>query len=112
MNLVTRDCVIIGGGPAGLTAAIYLARYHLSVTVFDDGTSRAASILLTHNHAGFPSGISGPELLSRVRTQALMYGTEILNQRVTALHRPEGDFVVSLLTMVNCRPEPSSSPRA
>lgn len=38
------DCIVVGGGPAGLTAAIYLARYHLSVLVFDDQASRAASI--------------------------------------------------------------------
>jgi thioredoxin reductase (NADPH) len=41
-----RDCVIVGGGPAGLTAAIYLARYHLSVVLFDNRESRAASIPL------------------------------------------------------------------
>jgi hypothetical protein len=55
-NLPRRDCVIIGGGPAGLTAAIYLARFHLSVSVFDDGTSRAASIPVSHNPPAFPAG--------------------------------------------------------
>lgn len=64
------DCAIIGGGPAGLTAAIYLARFHLSVTVLDDNTSRAAMIPISHNHAGFPDGISGPDLLARMKAQA------------------------------------------
>ncbi|SDB74432.1 thioredoxin reductase (NADPH) [Agrobacterium fabrum] len=95
MDLTIKDCVIVGGGPAGLTAAIYLARYHLTVTIFDDGTSRAASIPVSHNHAGFPGGISGTELLARMRAQANMYGAEILDQRATALRRAEKDFVVS-----------------
>jgi thioredoxin reductase (NADPH) len=90
-----RDCVIVGGGPAGLTAAIYLARYHLSVTVFDDGTSRAASIPVSHNHAGFPGGINGAELIARMGAQATMYGAEIICRRVTALRRAEEDFIVS-----------------
>ncbi len=49
-----EDCIIIGAGPAGLTAAIYLARFHLSIRLFDDGSSRAALIPRTHNHAGYP----------------------------------------------------------
>lgn len=51
------DCVVIGGGPAGLTAAIYLSRYHLRVLVADDSESRAAIIPLSRNHAGYPDGI-------------------------------------------------------
>jgi thioredoxin reductase (NADPH) len=94
-NLPRRDCVIIGGGPAGLTAAIYLARFHLSVSVFDDGTSRAASIPVSHNHAGFPGGINGRELLDRMRRQAVQYGTDIRGTRVTALSGESGNFVVS-----------------
>ena len=90
-----RDCVIIGGGPAGLTAAIYLARYHLSVTVFDDGTSRAAAIPITYNHAGFPGGISGKELLTRIRTQALTFGAEICREKVQELIRENSGFSVN-----------------
>jgi thioredoxin reductase (NADPH) len=95
MEITKRDCVIVGGGPAGLTAAIYLARYYLSVTVFDDGISRAASIPVSHNHAGFPGGINGAELIDRMRAQATMYGAEIIGRRVTALRRAEEDFIVS-----------------
>ncbi|WP_367183227.1 FAD-dependent oxidoreductase [Cypionkella sp.] len=51
MNDKLYDCVIVGGGPAGLTAAIYIARYHLDVIVVEDGRSRAAMIPLSHNHA-------------------------------------------------------------
>lgn len=90
------DCLIIGGGPAGLTAAIYATRFHLSVQVVDAGDSRAAQIPLTRNHAGFPEGISGVALLERMREQAVLYGTALVPGRVTDLRRgPEG-FLASL----------------
>lgn len=87
---VAVDCLIIGGGPAGLTAAIYLARFHLSVMVIDMGTSRCALIPLTHNLAGFPDGISGIDLLARMRLQAERYGATFRDGRVTALARGDG----------------------
>jgi len=83
----TYDCIVVGGGPAGLTAAIYLARYHLSVLVFDDRTSRAASIRLSHNLAGFPNGVSGQELLARMRAQAERYGAHVRHGEVTQLSK-------------------------
>jgi thioredoxin reductase (NADPH) len=86
------DCLVIGGGPAGLTAAIYLTRYHLSLKVVDAGKSRAGWIPCTHNHAGFPGGISGKELLARMREQAQMYGASIETGRVTRLDRIDGGF--------------------
>jgi thioredoxin reductase (NADPH) len=64
------DCAIIGAGPAGLTAATYLRRYHRSVVVFDGGESRARWIPRTHNCPGYPNGISGVDLLQRLREQA------------------------------------------
>lgn len=76
------DALIIGGGPAGLTAAIYLARYHRRVVVVDEGHSRAKWIPLSHNHAGFPDGIAGDELLRRTREQAERYGATILTDRI------------------------------
>jgi len=79
------DCVIVGGGPAGLTAAIYLARFHLRVRVIDAGASRAAQIPCTRNHAGFPDGITGAELLDRMRRQAIGAGAEVVQARVTHL---------------------------
>jgi thioredoxin reductase (NADPH) len=86
------DCLIIGGGPAGLTAAIYLARFHLALTVVDAGNSRARWIPCTHNHAGFPDGISGEELIARMKAQAQHYGAAIETERVTRLDRIEGGF--------------------
>ena len=83
------DCLIIGGGPAGLTAAIYLARFHLDILVVDGGKSRASWIPCTRNHAGFPDGINGEELLQRMRDQACKYGAKIESEFVTTLGRDE-----------------------
>jgi thioredoxin reductase (NADPH) len=91
---VTRiyDCAIIGAGPAGLTAAIYLARYRRSVVVYDRGGSRAALIPTSHNHAGFPEGIAGTELLARMGKQAAKYGAELRVGDVQAVTPEDGDW--------------------
>ena len=96
------DCVVVGGGPAGLTAAIYLARFHLNVRVIDAGNSRAATIPMTRNHAGFPDGIAGVELVDRMRMQARRYGAELVRAEVdgltvaaSGLHVSVGDEVVA-----------------
>jgi thioredoxin reductase (NADPH) len=88
------DCIIIGAGPAGLTAAIYLARYHLSIRLFDSGTSRAAWIPCSHNHAGYPDGIEGKELLRRMREQARKYGAIREEKKVEHLAKVDGQFIV------------------
>jgi thioredoxin reductase (NADPH) len=86
------DCLIVGGGPAGLTAAIYLTRFHLTAKLVDAGKSRAGWIPCTHNHAGFPDGISGKELIARMKEQAQKYGTSIVTSRVSRLDAVEGGF--------------------
>jgi thioredoxin reductase (NADPH) len=88
------DCIIIGAGPAGLTAAIYLSRYHLSIRLFDSGDSRAALIPCTRNHAGFPGGISGKDLLERMREQAREFGAIREEKRVEHLARVADGFTV------------------
>ncbi|RPF70601.1 NAD(P)/FAD-dependent oxidoreductase [Aurantiacibacter spongiae] len=88
------DCIIVGGGPAGLTAAIYLARYHLSIRLFDCGTSRAALIPCTRNHAGYPDGIAGIDLVGRMLEQAEKYGVVHEEKRVEHLARTGEFFVV------------------
>jgi thioredoxin reductase (NADPH) len=90
------DCLIVGGGPAGLTAAIYLARFHLSVSVVDSGKSRAALIPLSRNHAGFPEGISGPDLLGRMRRQAEQYGAGLQSGEVWRLSREANIFLADV----------------
>ena len=81
------DCLIVGGGPAGLTAAIYLARFLLDILVIDGGKSRASWIPCTRNVSGFPDGIEGKELLQRMRDQACKYGAKIESEFVTKLER-------------------------
>jgi thioredoxin reductase (NADPH) len=89
----TLDCLIIGGGPAGLTAAIYLARYRRAIRIVDEGESRATLIPESHNYPGF-KGIGGPELLQRLRDQALQYHAVIETGRVTSLHHhPDSGFI-------------------
>ena len=90
------DCLIVGGGPAGLTAAIYLARFHLDILVVDGGKSRASWIPCTRNHAGYPDGIAGTELLKRMRDQACKYGAKIEEEYVTKLDRDaDGAFTAT-----------------
>ncbi len=86
------DCLVIGGGPAGLTSAIYLARFHLSLKVVDAGKSRASLIPCSHNHAGYPDGISGEKLVALMAEQAQKYGASIVAGRVTRIDRIEGGF--------------------
>lgn len=89
-----EDCIIVGAGPAGLTAAIYLARYHLSIRLFDCGSSRAALIPRTHNHAGYPEGIAGVELLRRMLAQAERYGAVREPAKVTRVEPVADGFIV------------------
>src|ERR1044072_8935090 len=92
MDAPEYDCLVLGGGPAGLTAAIYLARFHLKLKVIDAGGSRAAWIPCKRHHAGFPDGISGAELVARMKAQAQLYGAAIENERVPRLDKAEGGF--------------------
>jgi len=85
------DCLIIGGGPAGLSASVYLARFRRQVIVADDRKSRAAWIPKSHNYPGEVDGISGEEMLARLREQAQMYGVEQREETVRKLEK-DGDF--------------------
>lgn len=84
------DCLIVGGGPAGLTAAIYLARFHRRALVVDKGEGRMQMIPVSHNHAGYPEGVAGVALLDRMREQARHYGATLRTGEVVGLHR-DGD---------------------
>jgi thioredoxin reductase (NADPH) len=90
------DCLVVGAGPAGLTASIYLARFLLSVVVVDGGASRAALIPRTRNHAGYPHGIPGRELLAAMREQAVEHGVRIVEGEADAIEQEGEAFVVTV----------------
>ena len=88
------DCLIVGGGAAGLTAAVYLGRYKRRALIVDAGGSRLQWIPRTRNVPGFPDGIEGPELLARMRAHAEKYGVPTENARIDELlRREDGTFV-------------------
>lgn len=88
------DALIVGGGPAGLTGAIYLARFRRRVLVVDEGKSRAASIPRSHNVPGYPEGVIGGELVAAMRAQAERYGARFAAGRVEAIEANEDGFGV------------------
>jgi thioredoxin reductase (NADPH) len=88
------DCLIVGAGPAGLIAAIYLARFRRNIKVIDAGSSRAALIPISHNSPGFPDGISGEELLGRLRAQARRYGVTITDGVVDRISRQDDGLFI------------------
>jgi thioredoxin reductase (NADPH) len=87
------DCLVIGGGAAGLAAAVYLGRYKRRALVVDAGQTRLQWIPRTRNVPGFPEGIEGPELLQRMRTHAARYGVPTEHATVRSRQRLEdGSF--------------------
>ncbi|WP_419952127.1 NAD(P)/FAD-dependent oxidoreductase [Methylobacterium sp.] len=90
------DCVIVGGGPAGLTAALYLARFERHFLLVDAGDSRASWIPTSHNIPVFADGISGQEILTRQREHLARYDVQVVKGTVTALRKAEGGFAAEV----------------
>ena len=86
------DCIIVGGGPAGLPAAVYLSRFRRNVCMIGNGRARAALIPISHNIPGFPEGISGDDLLSRMRQHAATYDADLIDAKVIDIRGEVGSF--------------------
>jgi thioredoxin reductase (NADPH) len=93
LNGDSLDCLIIGGGPAGLTTALYLARFKRRFAVVDSGTPRAAWIPTSHNIPMFAEGISGTDILARARANLEQYGDCIVRAAVTGLRKQPDRFI-------------------
>ena len=87
------DVLVVGAGPAGLTAATYLARFHRDFVVVDGGKSRARWIPESNNCPGFPHGIGGEALLGKLREQARSFDVIIEDGRIAQLQRDGGHFI-------------------
>jgi thioredoxin reductase (NADPH) len=90
------DAIVIGAGPGGLTAALYLARGNFSVCVISEKIYDAQVGLLemVENYPGFPDGVSGAELIDAMVTQASCYGAELETDEVTNIAKADGGFTV------------------
>jgi thioredoxin reductase (NADPH) len=92
--LKKADSIIIGGGIAGLQAAIQLGRYNHSVVVIDSGEGRSSITRGYHNLLGWPDGISGPKLRSLGKQHAEKYGVTFVQDKVVSLKKIDGIFSI------------------
>src|SRR2546422_9761884 len=96
--MTVRNVVIIGSGPAGLTAAIYTARANLSPLLIE-GVHAGGQLALTtegENYPGFHHAIMGPELIKEMRAQAGRFGTEFLQGDVSAVNLKRPPFILTI----------------
>lgn len=89
------DCIIIGGGIAGLQCAIQLGRYMHQVLVIDDGDGRSNVCRSYHNILGYPDGISGQHLRDVGRKQAAVLGVHFLQEKAESAAKIDGEFQIT-----------------
>lgn len=88
------DCVIVGGGPAGESAAIYLSRFNRSVAILDRGGGRTCTYEFNENYLGFPFGVRARKLWELGKTQAERFGTKFIDdevEKIVELSTPKDD---------------------
>jgi thioredoxin reductase (NADPH) len=109
-SIESVDCVVVGGGPAGLAAAIQLGRLRRSCVVVDDDAGRSQWSQVTRNHLGFPDGVTTADLRLLGQRQAVTYGERLRNGDVTGLRRSrrrDGAFLLRIA--VDDVPEPDDA---
>ncbi|MER9970537.1 FAD-dependent oxidoreductase [Mesorhizobium sp. M0060] len=97
------DCMIVGGGPAGLAAATYLGRFRRRVIVVDADESRARRISLTRNCPCFPDSITGADLLDRLELQAARYGASLVRDRILSIRKTKAGFLAGASSPIRAR---------
>lgn len=90
--MIDADIIVVGAGPAGLTAALYAARFNRKALVLHDDNARASWVPLSHNVPGYVDGITGPDLLHRMRGHAERYGADIALARIERVERVDDGF--------------------
>ena len=99
-SITVLDTLVIGAGPGGMTAALYLARLNRRVAAVDAGQSRALLIPHSRNHPAFPDGIEGTELSQRMRKQLQNFRVPLLGGMVSSVRRSDGaDFLIDVEEM-------------
>lgn len=96
-SCVTYDLVVLGGGPAGASAAVFAARAGLRTALVDDGTGLAKRALV-NNHLGLPDGVEGPDLVALGRRHAVDSGAEWIEDQVTSLSVADPGVSLETLT--------------